>query len=67
MLGEMEILAGKCVLNGIVSYVAQEAFVINATMRENICKKIRKSAEIRRKSASPRVEFPLTSPLAFDL
>lgn len=61
MLGEMECLAGKCALNGTVSYVAQEAFVINATMRENICE------FSRQKSASPRVEFPLTSPLAFDL
>jgi ABC-type multidrug transport system fused ATPase/permease subunit len=36
LLGEMDTMAGQYSVYGSISYVAQEAFVINATLRENI-------------------------------
>ena len=36
LLGEMRTLGGTCDVYGSISYVAQEAFIINASLRENI-------------------------------
>lgn len=36
MLGEVEQSAGKTLIGGKVAYVPQTAFVVNATLRDNI-------------------------------
>lgn len=36
ILGELAVISGSLTLNGSLAYVAQEAFIFNATVRENI-------------------------------
>jgi ABC-type multidrug transport system fused ATPase/permease subunit len=36
LLGEMEMLTGTIALQGTIAYVAQQAFIINATIKQNI-------------------------------
>eukprot|EP00303_Exanthemachrysis_gayraliae_P000900 CAMPEP_0205999878 /NCGR_PEP_ID=MMETSP1464-20131121/1128_1 /ASSEMBLY_ACC=CAM_ASM_001124 /TAXON_ID=119497 /ORGANISM="Exanthemachrysis gayraliae, Strain RCC1523" /LENGTH=94 /DNA_ID=CAMNT_0053373109 /DNA_START=19 /DNA_END=300 /DNA_ORIENTATION=- len=36
LLGEMRMEAGTVTLNGSVSYVAQQAWILNATVRDNV-------------------------------
>jgi ABC-type multidrug transport system fused ATPase/permease subunit len=36
LMGELNIVQGECLKNGKIAYIAQEAFLINETIRENI-------------------------------